>query len=104
MNPTFYGTWGFSLCRLVRLASACFSLLAGGPLPRPPGVLPILDLVEREALPVPCTRDASARPMAIDFISEGADMSEAAAPGKDEVLRTDVVIIGAGPVGLFAAF
>ncbi|PMS14408.1 ferredoxin-NADP reductase [Trinickia dabaoshanensis] len=31
-------------------------------------------------------------------------MSEAAAPGKDGVLRTDVVIIGAGPVGLFAAF
>lgn len=31
-------------------------------------------------------------------------MSEAAAPREDEVLRTDVVIIGAGPVGLFAAF
>ncbi|RDU94696.1 NAD(P)/FAD-dependent oxidoreductase [Trinickia dinghuensis] len=31
-------------------------------------------------------------------------MSEAVAPAKDEVLRTDVLIIGAGPVGLFAAF
>ena len=31
-------------------------------------------------------------------------MSEAAASSGEEVLRTDVVIIGAGPVGLFAAF
>ena len=31
-------------------------------------------------------------------------MSEAAAPSDESVLHTDVVIIGAGPVGLFAAF
>ena len=31
-------------------------------------------------------------------------MTEAVTPKDDQVLRTDVVIIGAGPVGLFAAF
>jgi thioredoxin reductase (NADPH) len=37
-------------------------------------------------------------------IIEVAIMSEAVTPADDQVLRTDVVIVGAGPVGLFAAF
>lgn len=54
----------------------------------------------------PCTSDASAFSKVIDIIdiNEGAIMSEAAVPIDEPVLRTDVVIIGAGPVGLFAAF
>lgn len=54
----------------------------------------------------PCTSDASALSEAIDIvdINEVAIMSEAVAPIDAQVLRTDVVIIGAGPVGLFAAF
>ena len=76
-----------------------FSLLAGGPLPRHLRVLPILiDSAVRCA-----QRSRHACVMCGTFIEEGI-VSEEAASSAEGVIQTDVVIIGAGPVGLFAAF
>jgi thioredoxin reductase (NADPH) len=37
-------------------------------------------------------------------LDRGAAVNQAASPGSNDPIRTDVLIVGAGPVGLFAAF